>query len=213
MTRFLRYVLIIYFLIMLLLFSEKAIAYQKDLRGFPITSSPGPSFGTPPVNSQFGAPQSALPAINTPHPVSNQFQHPHDRDHDRDRKHFHGVPYFFYYNNVYPFYYNVPNDDSYYHTTAPSDNNDNISGYEITSQPDNAYDGSLPEGIWVAASNGGVPGNAIVYQTNNNVDTYYCRAYYRDQMYYGVLTPDDACYIHDQSATIRFDQYEVLVSY
>lgn len=141
---------------------------------------------------------------------SINFQHQenqrrHDHDYHRHNRIFIAPSYIYF--NSYPYYYKSNEDDSYYYTTPSSSTNINS---ETIYQSD--MDNSLPEGNWVVASDGQVPDNAIIYNDVNNATTYYCRAIYRDQMYYGVLILNDACYIKDQSATIRFDQYDVLVS-
>jgi hypothetical protein len=64
---------------------------------------------------------------------------------------------------------------------------------------------------WVTAENGDVPDNAVVNGSENNVTTYYCREEFNGKMYYGLLIPKDGCYVQEQSATMKFDNYEVMV--
>ncbi len=177
-------------LIFLLFFMNVSSAYQTDSRGFRITSSPGSSFGMPSTNTPFGAPSSnasfGAPLISGP-PVSNQSI---PQSHQQ---------YYYFDNNGYPYFVN---------TTAA----DNSSSYvESTNEVSNSSS-SLPSGKWISAKNGEIPDKAIVYQINNDVSTYYCRASYKYTTYYGVLTPE-GCFVHDQSETIRLNQYEVLVSW
>jgi hypothetical protein len=94
-------------------------------------------------------------------------------------------------------------NDSFYDS---SDNNSAVSSSSSVAQ--------YPNGNWVSADNGNVPNNAIVYNnTNTNgISTYYCRADYNGQTYYGLLVPNEGCYVQDQTVSIRFNTYDVLVS-
>jgi hypothetical protein len=64
---------------------------------------------------------------------------------------------------------------------------------------------------WVAAENGDVPDNAVVNGNENNVTTYYCREEFNGKMYYGLLIPKDGCYVQEQSVTMKFENYDVMV--
>lgn len=109
---------------------------------------------------------------------------------------------------VYPIWgpdYIFPSaSDSSYYYSGPGVN----SSYEDVNAGPNQY----PNAVWVAMDSGNVPNNAIVYRNENGISTYYCRANYRNEIYYGELIPNDACYIQDQYATIRFIAYDVLVA-
>ncbi len=65
---------------------------------------------------------------------------------------------------------------------------------------------------WVSAKDGDVAQNAVINNTENGKSTYYCRTNYMNQLSYGVLVPNDGCYIETSSATTRFTTYDVLIS-
>lgn len=65
---------------------------------------------------------------------------------------------------------------------------------------------------WVAAKNGDVPNNAVVNTSDNGKNTYYCQVQYLKNTFYGVLVPQDGCYVENSSVTMRFASYNVLVS-
>lgn len=105
-----------------------------------------------------------------------------------------------------PYYY--PSEDSSYSVSndAATNTNSDTTG----SESDNTT--QLPSGEWVPANNGDMPNNAIAYQDQNGNSGYYCRAMYNNKLYYGELIPNDGCYANDQSVTIHFSDYEVLVT-
>lgn len=77
-------------------------------------------------------------------------------------------------------------------------------------QSDNAAD--LPDNsMWTTESTGQAPSNAIIFRKENGKPVFYCRAQYKDEWLYGVLIPQDACYVQDQFVTMRFTLYDVLV--
>lgn len=130
----------------------------------------------------------------------------HEEEHHDHWQNNNSVPtYLYYYQTpVYPY---VPTDDNSYFYSSSPDTETTYTG-TTTEMP---Y--TLPTGIWVVASDGNVPDNALLYQTDaNNIPNYYCRSGYNNQTYYGVLIPNDGCYATDQGNSIKFNQYEVLVS-
>lgn len=175
---------------------------QTDSRGFPITQTPGPSFGMPPVNmsSPLGAPLVTLPpASSKPHQTTQTNKHP--------GLNYYSTPFNFYFDAVgYPYYVTpLVGDHFYYSITTDAVTDDNFSS---------PYAGiiSLPFGKWIAASSGYVPDKAIVYKMYGADATFYCRSEYQFRLYYGVLTPHSGCFIEDQSAIIQMNDYEVLIS-
>lgn len=120
-------------------------------------------------------------------------------------------PYYYGFNPYYyyPYYpdYNVSYPDDYAYSDNTGDENTN--SYSTLSANDNQI---VPAENWVAASNGDVPANAEIYNDANGSTTYYCRSAYSNQEYYGVLVPQDGCYVNDQSVTLRFVNYEVLLN-
>ena len=118
-----------------------------------------------------------------------------------------GYPY--YYNDYSPYFgdYSFLNDESYsnvnYVPSTASIPNSAINTTDVE---------SIPPGVWVAAQNGNIPGNAIVYDNNNGNPTYYCRAEFRKKMYYGLVTSGDGCYFTEGTVTLRTTVYEVLTS-
>jgi hypothetical protein len=159
------------------------------------------SFGMPRANPTFGSHGPHPHGTNNPHAFVTQPA-------NRANNHFHHnsftVPYII---NGYgsSYYVTQPDDDSYdYTTTATDTSNDNS-----VSQPTSF---NLPEGQWTSSSNGNVPDQSIVYQTVNGQSTYYCRAQYQNQFTYGVLTPNEGCYINNQSNLVYFNTYDVLTA-
>jgi len=63
---------------------------------------------------------------------------------------------------------------------------------------------------WQAAENGTVPNKAVINNTENGKTTYYCRTTYNKELSYGVLVPNDGCYIETATVTMRFTTYDVL---
>ena len=188
--------------IVILLLSESASysSPQTDNRGFPAQHAHAPSLGTPRPNAVVGAPAG-----------HNRQQFIHQPE-NRNNNHFHHnnstvvVPYF--YDFTTPDYYvTQPEDDNSfnYSTTTEETPNDND-----TIQPPTSF--NFPDGQWIASSDGSVPNQALVYQTQNGQPTYYCRVLYQNQYAYGVLTPNEGCYITDQSNVIRFNTYDVLTA-
>lgn len=121
-------------------------------------------------------------------------------------------PWYFY-NPVYYYpginYYPYPNVNNYntynyYNSAATS------SKYSSTNQVSKQANSIQ----WIQAKNGDVPSNAILYQYKNNKSSYFCRNKLDKKIYYGILYPNDGCYISTQNntATIRFEQYQVKVS-
>jgi len=191
--KLLKYSLILGVVLLLLFLSENiGYAVQMDNRGFPMTQTPNSSFGMPSTNTPFGAPMISQPPTSNQH-VEHFHSHSHSHHHQRQ----------FYYFNYYGFpNYGYPTEDNSYYYETPNEESNNT-----------ATTSSLPTGQWISASNGEVPNKAIVYQTNNNVVNYYCRANHRYTMTYGVLVSNEGCLIQDQGSTVRLNEYEVLVSY
>ena len=111
------------------------------------------------------------------------------------------------FNPLFPIYPIVGPDYDYESVPFSDDSHDDDS-YSSSDDATAQY----PNGNWVSINNGNIPPYAIVYDNENGVSTYYCRAEYNGQTYYGQLIPNDGCYARDQATTIRFDTYEVLVS-
>lgn len=65
---------------------------------------------------------------------------------------------------------------------------------------------------WVPVKNGHIPSNAVTNKVVNKKATYYCRVKFRGKTSYGVLVPNDGCYVEAPSVTMRFSKYDVLVS-
>ncbi len=67
--------------------------------------------------------------------------------------------------------------------------------------------------IWVNADEyGDIPPNAIAYQYVNGSTLYYCRIHIDTGIYEGVFVPGDGCYVQLDDETVRFTNFEVLVS-
>jgi len=195
---------------------------QTDNRGFPVQQSQqGSSFISPnsltrtPTNtsgSSFVSPNSLTNTSNTSVNYNNNFQNNNFKTHE------HGHRHQWYYNNIQPnlyyynpglspyFYYYYPGDDSYYNNST----NYNQTNTQ-TALP--TYDSSsLPDGTWITERDGAIPDKAFVFQIVNGGPTYYCRVQYKYTTYYGVLSPNIGCYIQDDSAIVKFSQYDVLIS-
>jgi hypothetical protein len=107
-----------------------------------------------------------------------------------------------------PIVYYIP----YYVGSYPDNSNDTSTSAEPASnETDNTNQQSDTNQVWVAASNGEVPNNAVVYSNENGNTTYYCRGIYNNVLYTGELVPNEACYAQDGSVSLRFDDYDVLV--
>lgn len=119
-------------------------------------------------------------------------------------------------------YYNTPNT-----TTVPSPtntivpaNNDTTAGDSNTNanntvSSDSNTNTATPtptKETWVSDENGNLPKNAVVNNTENGKSTYYCRTTYMNKLSYGVLVPQDGCYIETATVTMRFTNYETLVN-
>lgn len=65
---------------------------------------------------------------------------------------------------------------------------------------------------WVPAKNGYIPVNAVLNNIVNKKATYYCRVKFHGNISYGVLIPNDGCYVEEPSVTMRFSKYDILVS-
>lgn len=103
--------------------------------------------------------------------------------------------------------HNRHRDHHYYHQTiiyAPY--------YYFNYYPDSAINQPSTDQIWISASDGYVPNNAIVYQTISGNPIYYCRVYYQDNFIVGILLPSDGCYIEINSEDVGFENYQVLIS-
>lgn len=146
----------------------------------------------------------------SPHVTGEQahptFSHSNRRvDHDdwRHGRHHHDD------DNGFVTFYPYGFQPAYYDQSTISDDYTN---QESTYDTTNASNPSTA-GNWVYSQNGAVPNDAIPYQNQDGVTFYRCRAHINEQIYYGQLFLNDACYIEDgtNSATIRFDVYEVLV--
>jgi hypothetical protein len=175
------------------MYTQVNFAYT-DSRGFSSTpsSSSLPSMIATPDSRGFSPSTMGQPQLQAPlygqgvsyiKPDQVQ-QFNRQRQQERNRLHY------YYQNSIYP-----------------------ISGYEYypVYQNTGLYGGQgYPSGFWVSTTNGSVPNYAIVYE-NTNPPSYYCRAYYRGQLYYGTLVANDACYLKDQTVTIRMTTYSVLV--
>ncbi len=66
--------------------------------------------------------------------------------------------------------------------------------------------------VWVWSQDGDVPANAIVYQTYNGTDVYYCQVLLDNNTYTGVLVPDTGCYVQIDDQAVVYPTYQVLVS-
>lgn len=99
-------------------------------------------------------------------------------------------------------------DDSYYQVT-PSNAVFNDPNIEYSSAV--PFVNPPPGGRWEPFGTD-IPGNAVEFRTNNGKTTYYCRAYYRGQMMFGELIPDEGCIIQDSGANFRVLDFQVLVS-
>lgn len=103
-----------------------------------------------------------------------------------------------------------------------------VTSYIINGSPDNGSyvttsNGELPPPSyptntpapnqeWVSAQNGLIPNHAIELQIDSKGNrTYTCRVQYQNKIYQGVLVVFDACYVQDQSTSLRFTEYQVLV--
>lgn len=172
---------------LLMMSASTAIARQMDERGFPVQQQPESSFGFPSINTP-------SPAVTVTTPSTLIHQRP-----------LYVVPPFYYFDYYgYP-YYGYPYQDGTFYYSTSTDRQDN--GNPLQPMPAS----SLPQGKWIAASNGDVPDRAIVYQADVANSTYYCRTKYQNVMYYGVLTPNAGCYIQIQSSIVRIKNYDVLV--
>ncbi|VVC77060.1 hypothetical protein AQUSIP_23870 [Aquicella siphonis] len=198
------YALVTGAIIILLLMGESGsyASQLKDSRGFPITQTPGSSFGMPPVNtlSPIGAPLVTLPPV-----ISQPGQTIKANSHASPYRHSNAL--FFYFNaDGYPYLATPTEDDFFYYSS--------MTGYAAGGNAPDPENSTFapPYGKWVAASNGFVPDKAFVYQAEDPVPTFYCRGQYRYRIFYGVLTPNAGCFIEDQSAIIRLNDYEVLIS-
>lgn len=106
---------------------------------------------------------------------------------------------FSYSNVIYPYPYLINNTLTVTNPVpAPANNTSN------TFLPSNE--------IWLSAKNGDVPKSAVINNTENGKSTYYCRVTYLNKLAYGVLVPQDGCYVEDSSATTRFTDYDVLIT-
>ena len=65
---------------------------------------------------------------------------------------------------------------------------------------------------WVTVRNGDIPDSAVINMNANGQVTYYCRTKYMNKMNYGELIPNDGCYIDGENVTMRFTNYQVLIS-
>lgn len=162
------------------------------------------------------------PSPNTvnvnPHPNYNGYygnQNYHQNHGNHNHYHNYNVPYVIYYGtSYYPYYPTYSGYVSYDNSEYTSyDDTPSMSITDINNSVNNINQ-SIPDGYWIQASQGQVPANAIVYQSDSNGNnTYYCRANYNSILYYGVLVAGDGCYSQDGSTTVRFTDYEVLITY
>jgi hypothetical protein len=150
---------------------------------------------------------------NNNHGHNNGNNYPH---HNHNGNYYHSYNHHYPQNNVvvYPFVYSVVNDGGGDAEVTPTPvSQDQPQGQPL--QPNQ----QTPDGVWVNAINGQVPPNAIAEQDsteeNNNANnvSYYCRAIYNEQIFYGELVPGDGCYVEDSAhqATIRLKDYQALV--
>lgn len=110
-----------------------------------------------------------------------------------------------------PLYYPAP---SYIYNSAPSNYfsssksvNDTTPVQPATSPIDTA---TPSDETWIAAQDGKIPERAVINNTENGKNTYYCRTSYNKELNYGVLVVNDGCYIETSTVTMRFTTYEVL---
>lgn len=66
--------------------------------------------------------------------------------------------------------------------------------------------------IWVWSAIGEIPQNAVVYQNENGMATYYCRVFLDNNVFSGVMVPNEGCYVQLDDQTIRYTNYQVLVT-
>lgn len=136
-------------------------------------------------------------------------------------------PYWFWYQPYYvytPIYYDYyPAYNVYYYPQAKKYSGNSNSVYTkttkspqikksdtVVSENNNA---TLPDNeTWIAAKNGDVPKNGVINTNDNGKLTYYCRAKYGNKLNYGVLVPNDGCYVENESVTMRFTSYDALIT-
>lgn len=66
--------------------------------------------------------------------------------------------------------------------------------------------------IWVWSAVGEIPRNAVVYQNINGSSVYYCRVNLDNVLFSGVMVPNDGCYVQVGDQSIRYSNYQVLVT-
>ncbi|KTD14518.1 hypothetical protein Lgra_0549 [Legionella gratiana] len=108
---------------------------------------------------------------------------------------------------VYAGYYYVP----LYYYPGPYDYTILVSNYSVVTTPPLR---PAPQKVetWVPVKNGHIPVNAVLNNIVNKKSTYYCRVTFHGKTSYGVLIPNDGCYIEEPSVTMRFSKYDILVS-
>jgi len=143
------------------------------------------------------------PAANNNHPMNNN-NHPTNNNGNHNHHHFNqnNNGYYFYNNVAVPYYVAPAEDEDDSYVQPEDEDNDNANNNDQANLTGNA---------WASANDGQVPQNAVSYQDGNGATVYYCRTLYNSTEYYGYLVSGDGCYVDDQSTTLRFEQYEVLV--
>ena len=101
-------------------------------------------------------------------------------------------------NNRHTYIYVAPYYIPYYYGYYPSYSNEtNYSSEPASNEDYNTNQNVDTNQVWVAASNGEIPNNAVVYSDENGSTTYYCRGIYNNVLYTGELVPNEACYAQD----------------
>ncbi len=105
------------------------------------------------------------------------------------------------------YYYSVP----LYYYPGPYDYTILVSNYSAVPTPPLR---PAPQKVetWVPVKNGHIPVNAVLNNIVNKKTTYYCRVKFHGNTSYGVLIPNDGCYVEEPSVTMRFSKYDILVS-
>lgn len=115
----------------------------------------------------------------------------------------------------------VVNDDAYEEDGYVRNMPDNDVNRE---QTDTIHDAATStNGKWVDAHDGELPDNAVPYTDANDLESdsgestgnvFYCRGVYNNEIYDGILVPDEGCYVDDRvnAATIRLQNYQVLTN-
>ena len=194
------------------------------------TPTSHPALHTNTSNNTFRGNGSHHAVVHNNQNVNANFHQHNNVNHKRRFPFFAAVFYSIIGANYYPYYYypygNSDNDydnnanvadnysDNYYaDNTSTTTHTEQTASYDNDQTSNDTTANTSPSNqVWLMSSKGQVPANAVIYSTDNGITTYYCRADYKGQVYYGELIPNDGCYVQDQSVTLRFDQYEVLLT-